>query len=439
MIRAGRNAAGLPRARWGIAGLLGTGVLVNYFDRICLSVAGPQLEHAFGLSAVGLGLLFSAFFWSYALLQIPAGLLLDRIGVERVGRWTAFLWSVASTLTACASGFWGIFVARLLLGIAEAPTFPANSKATGYWFPRAERGMSTAMFDAASKLANVIGVPLVALAVVRLGWRWGFGLVAILSFAYFAAFSRMYRDPSRHPRVTREGRDHLIAQGAGPEGEAGASPAGLLAYLLRSRKVWGLSIGFAAYGYCFFFFLTWLPGYLVQAEHMSLLESASLTAIPWACASASGLLVGGWLVDHLIAKGCGETSVRRTVLLGGLCAGTAVIGATTAGSPIAAIAWISVALSGLAAASPVCWSLPALIAPTRGVGTVGGIMNFANNLMGAVAPIATGYVFGRTHSFTGAFLLAAAVLLIGILAVIFLLGPIEPLAEPATLVSPRAS
>src|SRR5487761_371465 len=440
MIRTSRTA-GLPRARWCIAGLLGTGVLVNYFDRISLSVAGPQLERAFGLSAVGLGVLFSAFFWSYALLQIPAGMLLDRIGVERVGRWTAFLWSVASTLTACASGFAGIFVARLLLGIAEAPSFPANSKATGYWFPRAERGLSTAMFDAATKLANVIGVPLVALAVAGLGWRWGFGLVAILSFPYFVAFAWMYRDPSRHPRVTQEERDHLIARGASRESEAGASSAGLLAYLLRSRKVWGLSIGFAAYGYCFFFFLTWLPGYLLQAEHMSLVESAGLTVIPWACASASGLLVGGWLIDHLIARGHGETTVRRTVLLGGMCAGTAVIGATTTGNPIAAIAWISIALSGLAAASPVCWSLPALIAPTRGVGTVGGIMNFANNLMGVVAPIATGYVFSRTHSFTSAFLLAAAVLVIGILAVIFLLGPIEPLPEPAspaTLLNPRA-
>ena len=437
MIRASRTA-GPPRARWGIAGLLGTGVLVNYFDRISLSVAGPQLEHAFGLSALGLGVLFSAFFWSYALLQIPAGMLLDRIGVERVGRWTAFLWSVASTLTACASGFAGIFVARLLLGIAEAPSFPANSKATGYWFPRAERGLSTAMFDAATKLANVIGVPLVALAVAGLGWRWGFGLVAILSFTYFVAFAWMYRDPSRHPRVTQEERDHLIARGASRESEAGASSAGLLAYLLRSRKVWGLSIGFAAYGYCFFFFLTWLPGYLLQAEHMSLVESAGLTVIPWACASASGLLVGGWLIDHLIARGHGETTVRRTVLLGGMCAGTAVIGATTTGNPIAAIAWISIALSGLAAASPVCWSLPALIAPARGVGTVGGIMNFANNLMGVVAPIATGYVFSRTHSFTGAFLLAGVVLLIGILAIIFLLGPIEPLPEPES-VSPRAS
>ncbi|HXD08023.1 MAG TPA: MFS transporter, partial [Burkholderiaceae bacterium] len=185
----------VPRLRWRIGGLIGVGVLINYFDRISLSVAGPQLQEAFGLTPQDLGVLFSAFFWSYALLQIPAGMVLDRYGVTRVGRWGAFLWGIASTITALAGGFGGIFVARMLLGIAEAPSFPANSKATGYWFPRTERAMSTALFDAAAKFSNVIGVPLIALAVVHLGWRWGFGLVAAMSFAYFVAFYVVYRDP----------------------------------------------------------------------------------------------------------------------------------------------------------------------------------------------------------------------------------------------------
>lgn len=133
----------VPRLRWRIAGLIGSGVLINYFDRISISVAGPQLQQAFNLSPTDLGLLFSAFFWSYALLQIPAGLILDRFGVTWIGRWGAFLWGVASLISACATGFAGIFAARMLLGIAEAPSFPANAKATGFWFPRTERAMST--------------------------------------------------------------------------------------------------------------------------------------------------------------------------------------------------------------------------------------------------------------------------------------------------------
>lgn len=432
------NAKPIPRLRWRIGSLIGVGVLINYFDRISLSVAGPQLQQAFELSPAEMGLLFSAFFWSYALLQIPAGLFLDRLGVTRIGRWGAFLWGLASTITACAGGFAGIFIARLILGIAEAPSFPANAKATGYWFPRTERAMSTALFDAAAKFSNVIGVPLIALAVVHLGWRWGFGLVAAMSFAYFIAFWWIYRDPSQHPKLTREEHAHIVANGAAPEGQLSANPAGMLAYLLKSRKIWGLSLGFAAYGYCFYLFLTWLPGYLVQTMHMSILKSAGYAAIPWACATLSDLLVGGWLIDHLIAKGHDETRVRKTVLLAGMCGGLAVFGATTTTDPVIAIIWISIALSGLAAAAPVGWSLPSLIAPKGGVGTVGGIMNFANNMMGAVAPIATGLIVGSTQSFTNAFLVAGVVLLLGMASFVFLLGRIEPLPEPGAL-TPEAA
>ena len=420
----------LPPVRWGIAGLLGTGVLVNYFDRIALSVAGPQLEQSFGLSPIQLGVLFSAFFWSYALLQVPAGALLDRLGVARIGRWSTFLWTVASALTACAGGFVGIFLARVLLGVAEAPSFPASSKATGYWFPRTERGLSTAMFDAATKFANVIGIPLVAIAVVRFGWRWGFWVVAALSFGYFLAFRHLYRDPSSHGGVTADQRALLVHRGATPEGQHSDSAVHMLGYLLRRRKVWGLSLGFAAYGYCFFFFLTWLPGYLVHSEHMDLLASGRFAAIPWACASLSGLVFGGRLIDHLVAKGHDETRVRKGVLMAGMCAGVTVVGAMFTTDPIVAIIWISIALSGLAAASPVCWSLPSLIAPKGGVGTLGGLMNFANNMMGVVAPIVTGYILSTTRSFTDAFAVAGLVLLAGIAAFALLLGRIEPLPEP---------
>ncbi|TAL70366.1 MAG: MFS transporter [Burkholderiaceae bacterium] len=420
----------IPRLRWRIGGLIGAGVLINYFDRISISVAGPQLQQAFSLTPAELGLLFSAFFWSYALLQIPAGLILDRFGVTRVGRWGAFLWGVASTITACASGFAGIFLARILLGIAESPSFPANSKATGYWFPRTERALSTALFDAAAKFSNVIGVPLVALAVVHLGWRWGFGIVAALSFVYFIAFYVIYRDPSKHPRLTREERDYITSNGATPEGQLSASPAGMLAYLLKSRKVWGLTIGFAAYGYCFYLFLTWLPGYLVQTMHMSILKSAWFAAIPWLCATVSDLVVGGWLIDHLVAKGLNENLVRKGVLLAGMFCGLAVFGATTTTDPVVAIVWISIALSGLAAAAPVGWSIPSLIAPKGGVGTVGGIMNFVNNMMGAVAPIVTGYTVGSTQSFSNAFIVAGVVLVVGMVSFVVLLRRIEPLPEP---------
>ena len=420
----------IPRVRWGIGVLLGAGVLINYFDRINLSVGSPQLQQEFGLTDGELGWLFSGFFWSYALLQIPTGMILDRFGVTSVYRVSAVLWSIASGATAFAGGFGGILAARLVLGVAEGPAFPASAKATGYWFPRGERATATAIFDAAAKFANVIGVPLVALAVVQFGWRWGFIITGFLSFLYFLAFLIVYRDPSKHPRLSPAERNYIRAGGATREGAAQSGEVAMLGYLLRNRKVWGLTIGFAAYGYSFYLFLTWLPNYLVQSMHMSILKSAGFTAIPWIFATIADLVVGGWLIDHLIARGYDETPVRKTVLVLGMLLGLAVFGATVTTDPVWAIVWISVALSGLAAAAPVGWSIPSLIAPRGGTGTISGVMNFLNNMMGVVAPVTTGYIVGATGSFVGAFLTAGIVLVIGIVAYVFILGRLEPIADP---------
>jgi ACS family D-galactonate transporter-like MFS transporter len=419
-----------PKRRWRIGLLLGVGVLVNYLDRLSLSAAAPQLQHAFALGPVQVGWFLSAFFWSYALCQLPAGMLLDRFGPTRVGRWGALLWGIASTMTAAAGGFAGILAARILLGIAEAPSFPASAKATGYWFPRRERAFATSLFDAASKFSNVIGVPLVAFVVVRAGWRWGFGLTAILSFGYFIAFYLIYRDPSADPGLSNAERQYLVEGGATPEGHTPAGALGMLGYLLTQRKAWGLTIGFAGYGYSFYLFLTWLPGYLVHTMHLSILHSAAYTAIPWSVATISDLFIGGWLIDHLISRGHDESRVRKTVLMAGMVLGLAVFGATRTADPNWAILWISIALGGLASAAPVCWSLPSLIAPKGGVASLGSLMNLSNNLMGAAAPVVTGYIVGATNSFTDAFLVAAAILAVGIVFFMLVLGRIEPIADP---------
>jgi ACS family D-galactonate transporter-like MFS transporter len=405
-------------------------VLINYIDRINLSVAAPQLKAEFGLDPAQLGLLFSGFFWSYALLQIPAGLILDRFGVTIVNRVGTCLWSLASVLVAFTGGFAGIFIARMLLGAAEAPGFPASAKATGYWFPRRERSAATAIFDAAAKFSNVIGVPLVAFVIVKFGWRWGFGITAFLSFLYFIAFFIIYRDPSADPALTTIERDYIREGGAAPEGRAEANAGAMLGYLLANRKVWGLTIGFSAYGYSFYLFLTWLPSYLVSTMHMSIIKSAGYAAIPWIAATLSDLIIGGWLVDRLISNGRDESRVRKSVLIIGMLFGLAVFGATRTTDPHWAIFWISVALAGLAASAPVGWSIPALIAPKGGAGTVGGIMNFMNNMMGVAAPIITGIIVGATQSFVNAFIVAGLVLIVGILSYVFVLGRIEPVPSP---------
>jgi len=420
----------VPRRRWGIAWLLGFGVLVNYFDRVNLSVARDALHEAFGISTVMFGYLSSAYNWTYAMLQLPSGLLLDRFGVRRVGRISTIIWSIASFGSAIATGIGSLFAMRFLLGIGEAPTFPANAKAIGYWFPEKERSLATAIFDAAAKFASAIGVPLIGILLLHFGWRWSFAATGFISLLYFLLFYAYYRNPSEDERLTKEEREFIARGGAQPEDQARAAKGAPLGYLVRQRRVCGLALGFASYNYSFYLLLTWLPAYLSSAHHVDLLHSVLYTSVPWLFATFTDFVIGGWLVDALIQRGWNAVRVRQTVLIGGTTLGLGILGAAQARTPLEAVFWISISLGGLSAASPVGWSIPSLIAPRESVGTLGGIMNFCNQIAGIRAPIVTGYIVQATHSFAWAFGAAAIFLLLGIAGYIFLLGRMEPIPEP---------
>jgi len=419
----------LGRRRWRIATLLGIGVLVNYFDRVNLSVAHDALHQEFGLSNEGYGYLLSAYVWTYAALQLPVGVMLDRYGVKPIGRISAFLWSVASFAAAGAPSISAFFGARFLLGIGESPTFPANAKAIGSWFPGHERSLATAIFDAAAKFASAIGVPLIGAALIGFGWRISFALTGVVSLLYFVAFYFIYRDPLDDAKLSREELAYIQRKDAEHQVHTGSGRAAPMLYLLKQPKVLGLVMGFAAYNYCFYLFLTWLPSYF-SALHMNLQHSIVFTSVPWLFGTITDLVVGGWLVDSLIRKGYDQSKVRKAVLVGGTILGLAVAGAMFTQNPMFAALWISLSLGGLSAAAPVGWSLPSLIAPRDSVGKVGGILNFGNQLAGIVAPIATGYFAGPTNSFSRAFAAAALILIVGICGYLFLLGRIEAVPDP---------
>jgi MFS transporter, ACS family, D-galactonate transporter len=423
--------ARIPRKRWSIALLLGFGVLVNYFDRVNLSVSKDALHDAFGISTVTFGYLLSSYSWTYALLQLPCGLLLDRFGVRLVGRVSTLLWSVATFGAAISTGIGTFFAARFLLGVGEAPTFPANAKAVGYWFPQSERSLATAIFDSAAKFSSAIGVPIIGLLLLHFGWRWSFAATGAISLVYFALFYAFYRNPSEDRSLSTEERFFIIHGGAQPEDQVKAARGAPLGYLLQQRKVYGLCLGFAAYNYSFYLLLTWLPSYLATAHHLDLLHSILYTSVPWLFATLMDLAVGGWLVDALVQRGWNSIRVRQVVLIVGTGFGLGILGAAHAQSTISALFWISMAIGGLSAAAPVGWSIPSLIAPRESVGTLGGILNFCNQLSAIAAPICTGYIVAATHSYSGAFVAAAAFLFMGIAGYIFLLGRIEPIPDPA--------
>lgn len=415
-----------PRRRWRIAWLLGLGVLVNYFDRVNLSVSHGALYTAFGISDVAFGYLSAAYNWSYALCQLPVGVVLDRFGVRRVQRNGILIWSMASFAAAITPNLAGFFGARLLLGIGEAPTFPANAKAIGTWFPQHERSFATSLTDAAAKLASAIGVPLLGILLIHVGWRWSFAATGAISLLYLLLFRRVYCEPEEDAELSDAER-HLIAEIRANEPPAASGPELSLGALLRQRKVIGLSLGFGAYNYVFYLLLTWLPSYLSMALHIDLLHSFLYTGVPWLIATATDLFVGGMLVDALVSRGWNAELVRKIVLVVGTACGLGILGAAHAHSAMRALAWISLSIGGLAAAAPVGWSIPALIAPRASVGKVGGIVNFVCQVSGITAQILTGYIVRATHSYALAFGISAMYLLLGIAGYLVLLGRIEPM------------
>jgi MFS family permease len=420
------NPLRAPQRRWRIAWLLALGVLVNYFDRVNLSVSHAALYTTFGISDVAFGYLSGAYNWTYAICQLPIGVLLDRFGIRRIGRISTFLWSIASFGAAVTPGLGGLFSARFLLGVGEAPTFPANAKAIGYWFPPKERSFAMSIFDSAAKFASAIGVPLIGILLLKFGWRWSFATTGLISFAYFLLFWRVYRDPKDDPQLGHAEWKY-INEGTVPQiREKIETQQASLSYLLKQRKVLGLAVGFGSYNYVFYLLLTWLPSYLSSALHIDLLHSFLYTGVPWLFATIADLVVGGWLVDWMIQRGWDGNRVRKVLLVGGTSCGLGILGAADAHSPTRALIWISLSIGGLAAAAPVGWSIVSLIAPRGSVGTVGGIINFSNQISGIAAPIVTGYLISAQHSFGWAFLLAAGYLLIGIAGYILLLGRIEP-------------
>ncbi len=413
--------------RWRIAALLSAGVLVNYIDRVNLSVSHDALHDTFGISDITFGWLLSSYNFSYAACQLPMGLLLDRLGVRRIGRVSALTVSVASFAAAATRSVPAFFAARLLLGIGESPLFPANAKAIGVWFPPHERSVATSLFDSAAKFASAIGVPLIGLLLLRFGWRWSFAATGFATLLYFWVFMVVYREPQEDASLSAEELAHIRAGQTAPHQVDFHRTVLPFRKLLLQPKVIGLAIGVMAYNYSFYLLLTWLPTYLSRALKVNLFHSFLYTGVPWLCATIVDLAIGGWLVDYLIARGANPGRLRLRVLVLGMACGLAIFGAAGAHSGMSALLWITLSLCGLSAAAPVVWSAPSLIAPPGNVATVGSIVNFCGQLAALAAPILTGYLVTITHSFNSAFTVAAALLVAGIAAYLLLLRSVEPM------------
>jgi MFS transporter, ACS family, D-galactonate transporter len=427
-----RGFKGMGKKRWGIATLLSIGIMINYFDRINISVATKPMSQYFHLTPGQMGIILSAFAWSYTICQLPMGSLLDKIGIKWVMRVCTVLMSVVTFLTAIAGGMGLVLLSRLMLGVVESPAFVSTTKANGYWFPRKELGLASSIVEAGSRVASAIGVPIVAYAITKWGWTGGFYLSGILTLIFALAYWIFYREPEEDKHLSKPEYEYIIE---GRSQEVGKAPGGLIKnirFLLKQRKVWGLIIGFGVYGYPFQFFLTWLPGYLQMQMHMTILKSGWYTVVPWIVGTLTNIIFGGWLVDHLIKRGFDPVRVRKIFFSVGMIFGLAVFGAAFTNNPNVAIMWIAIALGGMCVSAPIGWSIPALIAPKGTVGTLAGLMAFVQQGFGMLAPMVTGFIVGATGTFADAFIVAGVFLFIGIIAFGILLNDMDQIESPFT-------
>lgn len=385
--------------------LLVLAVGINYVDRGSLSVAKTDIQKAFALDDLEMGLLLSAFFWSYAVFQIGAGWLVDRNGVRWVYAAGFLVWSLSMTATGFAGAFVPLLLMRMCLGIGESVSYPATSRAIVESFPEQRRGAANALVDAGAKVGTALSILLGGLMVAEWGWRRmfiGTGIASLLWLMPWLAFAPTARGPR-------------------PAAEIFDEPSGVgFAQLLARREVWGTSLGFFCLGYTWYFLVTWLPGYLEDARGFSKERMAVFGSLPfWAMAVTS--ISSGWLADAWIARGASVTAVRKGFLIAGflLCAACLIAVAFVPGD-VACVALLVAACASLGLYSSNAWAVTQTLAGPRASGRWSGVKNAVGNFGGVASPAVTGWIVKETGSYVLAFAVAGLMLVIGVFAYVLL-------------------
>ena len=316
------------RARFGILALIASGTLINYLDRTILGIAAPALTHDLGIDAAVMGIVFSAFSWSYAASQVPGGVFLDRVGTRLTYALSVGFWSLFTLLHAVATGLAGLLGLRLALGIAESPCFPANSRVVATWFPRSERAFATGVYTVGEYIGLAFLSPILFWLLAHHGWRSLFIVCGVAGLAFMLVWLARYREPQDHPHANAAELE-VIRQGGGMVSAAakGApfewSKAGAL---LRYRQMWGICLGQFAGNSTLVFFLTWFPTYLATERQMDYLKIGFFAVLPFIAASV-GVLFGGWWSDGMLRRGLSPNIARKLPVITGLLlasAGTVV-------------------------------------------------------------------------------------------------------------------
>jgi len=409
---------------------------ICYIDRVNMSLAGHTVATEFGLSPIALGYLFSSFLWAYIIMLLPSGRLVDDLGVHRMAAIAVTVWSVAQALSGAAVGFATLLLARLGLGVGEAPLTPVSYRAVHDWAPASERGRAVGAIAAGSLLGPAVTSPLVAWLIYATSWRWSFVVTGSVGLVWAAVWVMLVSAPERTRWIPAPERDYILAErhaGDPPPAHGGVGYRGLL----RAPSMWGIAISQGCAVYSLYLYLSWLPNYLETARHLSLLKSGFFTAVPYLAGSVLIVLVN-WVGDASLNRETRRSGQRRLLVVACLLltAGGMLIPFVDSLTLVVLLAILPVTFSSTVTAANAALTNDLLRSPADS-GRAFAFMVLGGNAFGVLAPIITGYIVQATGSFTSAFVLAGVISLFG--ALVSLLMTRQALGEMAVAPAVAAS
>ncbi|RPH30164.1 MFS transporter [Buttiauxella warmboldiae] len=421
------SAQPTSRVRYHIAILMLFSVIINYLDRTVMSAAAPVIQKELALSASEMGYIMSAFFFTYALFQIPAGFLADKFGQRKILAGSVLWWSIATILTGLAKTPLAFIAARGVMGIGEAGAYPSNAGVTAKWFPDKERGKVSAIFDSGSKFGTAFAMPFVVWIIARWGWQASFYICGALGFIWTLWWLMVYHDPEKHPRISKVELNYIRSGQVKKEGIDNVRPMAWYK-LFKYRNVLAMCVGFFMLNYAVFFFITWFPSYLMNSRGMSLSEMGFAAMLPPIC-GIIGQYFGGWLTDYLYTKTQKLDIARKVNLVAGMGLATSIAFAGLVESTPIMLLLLCISYAGLACAGTAVWTLPGDIAPRNMTSVLGGMQNAISNCGGILGPIVTGYIITISGSFIPALIISGVACFIGAMVYLFGLKDIKPI-EP---------
>ncbi len=411
------------RARIVILLLLSVGTMINYLDRTILGVVAPALTRELHIDPAMMGIVFSAFAWTYALAQIPGGMFLDRFGNKLTYALSIFFWSTFTLLQSFSLGLKSLLLFRLGLGISEAPCFPVNSRVVGTWFPQHERARATATYTVGEYIGLAAFSPLLFLILEHHGWRTLFFITGGLGIAFTFIWWKFYKEPHESTTANTEELEYIGVKNKENANDNVPFNWADAKRLLCCRQVIGASLGQFAGNTTLVFFLTWFPTYLAQERQLPWLHVGFFATWPF-LAAAIGIIFGGWVSDKLLKKTASVNVSRKLPIITGLLLSSCIIAANWMSNNTMVIVIMSIAFFGQGMVG-LGWTLISDIAPKNMAGLTGGIFNFCANMASIITPLIIGFIIAGTGNFFYALIYIGLTALIGLVAYIFIIGDIK--------------